>query len=503
MTPSAPPDPRLALVPRPVSLDLRDGEFTFTPETVIHTESEDYAFSARFLAAHIGLAVGPQPLKVEIGGEAPAGSISFRKPYGISDTIGTGEGYGIEITREGIIIRSDSPAGAFYATQTLRQLLPPAWEHEALRPPGKGAKPTVLRAMTIRDAARFAWRGAMLDVARHFLSVDEVKRYIDLMALHKLNRLHLHLADDQGWRIEIKSWPNLTTYGGSTEVDGGPGGFYTQEQYRDLVQYAADRFITIVPEIDMPGHTNAALASYAELNCDDKAPPLYTGTQVGFSTLCVDKEVTYKFVDDVVREISALTPGPYFHMGGDEVQKLTPEQYRGFVERVQGIVTSHGKEMIGWDDIAPANLQPTTIVQHWRPKASLAAAVAQGAKVIMSVADRAYIDMKYHDATPIGLRWAAIIPVQRSYDWDPATVAAGVPESALLGVEAPLWAETLANIRDVEFMAFPRLAAIAEIGWTRQEDRDWGEFRERLGAQGSRWVALGINFYRAPEITWR
>jgi hexosaminidase len=158
--------------------------------------------------------------------------------------------------------------------------------------------------------------------------------------------------------------------------------------------------------------------------------------------------------------------------------------------------------MIGWDEIAPANLLPTTIVQHWRPKTSAAEAVAKGAKVIVSVADRAYIDMKYDEATPIGLSWAAIIPVQRSYDWDPAA-AAGVPESALLGVEAPLWAETLANIRDVEFMAFPRLAAIAEIGWTRQDDRDWDDFRERLGAQGSRWVALGINFYRAPEILWR
>ena len=357
--------------------------------------------------------------------------------------------------------------------------------------------------MTIHDQARFGWRGAMLDVARHFFSVDEVKRYVDLMALHKLNRLHLHLADDQGWRIEIKSWPNLTTYGGSTEVDGGPGGFFTQEQYRDIVQYAAERFITIVPEIDMPGHTNAALASYAELNCDDKAPPLYTGTEVGFSALCVEKEVTYKFIDDVVREIAGLTPGPYFHVGGDEVEKLTPEQYNAFIERVQGIVAAHGKQMIGWDEIAPVKLLPTSIVQHWRPKTSPAEAVAKGAKVIMSVADRAYIDMKYDEHTPIGLTWAAIIDVKSSYDWDPATAAAGVPESSLLGVEAALWAETLANIRDVEFMAFPRLAAIAEIGWTRQEDRDWDEFRDRLGAQGPRWVALGVNFYRAPEIPWR
>ena len=198
----------------------------------------------------------------------------------------------------------------------------------------------------------------MLDVARHFLSVDEVKRYVDLMAIHKLNRLHLHLADDQGWRIEIGSWPNLAAHGGSTEVGGGAGGFYTHAQYSELVRYAAERFITIVPEIDMPGHTNAALASYAELNCDGVAPPLYTGIEVGFSALCVDKEITYTFIDDVVREIAAITPGPWFHIGGDEVKTLAPERYARFIERVQTIVQSHGKQMIGWDEIAAADAAP-------------------------------------------------------------------------------------------------------------------------------------------------
>jgi hexosaminidase len=323
------------------------------------------------------------------------------------------------------------------------------------------------------------------------------------MALHKLNRLHLHLADDQGWRIEIKSWPNLAAHGGSTEVGGGSGGFYTQEQYAALVRYAADRFVTIVPEIDMPGHTNAALASYAELNCDGAARSLYTGIDVGFSALCVEKEITYRFIHDVVGEIAALTPGPYFHIGGDEVKTLKPEQYTAFVERVQGIVQSHGKRMIGWDEIAPAKLLPASIVQHWRPKTTPEEALAKGATVIMSVADRAYLDMKYDAGTPIGLTWAGLIDVRTSYDWDPAAAAAGAPDGSLLGVEAPLWSETLANIRDVEFMAFPRLAALAEVGWTRQQDREWNDFRHRLGAQGPRWVALGLNFYRAPDIPWR
>jgi hexosaminidase len=356
------------------------------------------------------------------------------------------------------------------------------------------------------DHPRFAWRGAMLDVSRHFLRVEDVKRYMDLMALHKLNRLHLHLSDDQGWRIEIRSWPALATHGGSTEVGGGPGGYYTQAQYSDLVAYARERFIVVVPEIDMPGHTNAALASYPELNCDGVAPPLYTGIQVGFSTLCVDREITYRFVDDVVREISALTPGPYFHIGGDEVEKLTAEEYRRFIERVQGIVASHGKRMIGWDEIAPVELRPTSIIQYWRPGSSrpeIAEAVARGARVILSPADRVYLDMKYDTSTVLGLAWAGHTSVRHAYEWEPGTILEGVPESAVLGIEAPLWSETLGTIRDFEYMAFPRLAAVAEAAWSPAAARSWSDFRTRLGAQAARWSALGINYHRAPDVPWR
>ncbi len=285
-------------------------------------------------------------------------------------------------------------------------------------------------------------------------------------------------------------------------MGGGPGGFYTQAQYADIVAYARDRFITVVPEIDMPGHTNAALASYAELNCDGKLREPYTGIDVGFSAFCVDKPATYAFIDDVVREISAMTPGPYFHIGGDEVKTLTPAQYIQFIERVQGIVQKHGKQMIGWDEIAPAKLLPTTIVQHWRPDGSPAAAVKQGAKVIMSVANRAYLDMKYTTDTPVGQSWAAYIDVQDAYAWDPATIAKDVPASSIIGVEAPVWTETLATIQDVEYLAFPRLAAIADVAWAQPAGRDWNEFKVRLGAQAPRWSAMGINFFRSPAVPW-
>src|SRR5262249_8704198 len=184
-------------------------------------------------------------------------------------------------------------------------------------------RPFTVPAVHILDRPRYPWRGAMLDVARHFFGVEDVKRYIDLLALNKMNRLHLHLADDQGWRIEITKRPELTATGGSTQVGGGPGGFYTQAQFAEIVSYAADRFITIVPESDMPGHTNAALASVAELNCSGQSPQPFTGTDVGFSSLCVEKESTYRFIDDIVSEIAGMTPGPYFHVGGDEVKTLT------------------------------------------------------------------------------------------------------------------------------------------------------------------------------------
>ncbi len=204
---------------------------------------------------------------------------------------------------------------------------------------------------------KYGYRGAMLDVARHFFTVDEVKKYIDLLAMYKINKLHLHLSDDQGWRIEIKSWPNLTNYGGSTEVGGGPGGFYTQEEYIELVSYAQERFITIIPEIDLPGHTNAALASYPELNCNGKSPDLYTGTEVGFSTLCANKEITFQFLDDVIREISEITPGPYFHIGGDESHVTKEEDYITFINRSQDMVLKYGKKVMGWDEIQNADLK--------------------------------------------------------------------------------------------------------------------------------------------------
>lgn len=499
IAPDKPMSSMHSIIPAPATFEpAASGSFTLPPTTAILVRGNDAGAAgvARYLAALIRNVEQTEPARVDTNVDAPRdGSIHLSldaSPAAVGD-----EGYELVVTPQRATIAARQPAGLFYGVQTLRHLLPPSIEYEAAR--GRKLSIPVVR---IVDRPRFAWRGAMLDVARHFFTVDDVKRYIDLIALLKINRLHLHLADDQGWRIEIASWPNLTTHGGSTEVGGGHGGFYTQQQFADLVAHANARFITIVPEIDMPGHTNAALASYAELNCDGKAPALYTGIEVGFSALCVDKDVTYRFIDDVVREISSVAKSPYFHIGGDEVKKLTPQQYAAFIERVQGIVTAHGLRMVGWDEIAPVNLLPASIVQHWRPKTTPREAAGKGVKFILSPADRVYLDMKYDAATALGLNWAGMFDVRHAYDWDPARLLDGIPEPAILGVEAPLWSETLANIRDVEFMAFPRLAAVAEIGWTPAAARTWEEFRVRLGAQAPRWTALGVNFYRSAQVPW-
>lgn len=414
-----------------------------------------------------------------------------------ADTTGLGaEGYELVTSSDTARIRGTA-AGIFFGLQTLRQLFPAAIESHLMLSPMAWSAP----AVRVMDRPRFAWRGAMLDVARHFFTVDEVKQYIDMLALYKLNVFHMHLSDDQGWRIEIKSRPRLTALASATEVGGGEGGFYTQDQYADIVRYARERYITVVPEIDMPGHTNAALIAHPELSCSRRPPAPYTGTEVGWSTFCIDNEATYALIDDVVREIAALTPGAYFHMGGDEVEVLTHEQYAAFVERTQTIIARHGKRTIGWEEIAKARLQPTTIAQLWRSD-SAGPATAQGVKLVLSPSPRTYIDMKYDARTELGLQWAALIEVRDAYDWDPANYAKGASEADVIGVEGPLWSETIRNLSAAQFLALPRLPALAEVGWTPQTARSWESFRQRIATHGSRWNLLGFNYYRSPQIPW-
>ncbi|WP_328994045.1 beta-N-acetylhexosaminidase [Kribbella sp. NBC_01245] len=413
------------------------------------------------------------------------------------------EGYNLRSDRSGIDVVAATPEGLYRGVTTLRQLLP-AKAEAATRQAGPWQVPGV----AIADEPRYEYRGAMLDVSRHFFSVAEVKRYIDLISLYKINKFHLHLSDDQGWRIQVDSWPRLTTYGGSLEVGGTPGGSYTKADYAEIVRYASDHYLTVIPEIDTPGHTNAALASYAQLNCNGVAPPLYTGTAVGFSSLCTTKPITYDFLGDVFREVAQQNPGPVLHLGGDEAHSTPHQEYLDFLPKASALVSGQGKKVMGWQEIAETPLPAGSIAQYWgtddaRSQELARKAAAQNAKVVLSPANRAYLDMKYNASTPWGLDWAGLVSVQRSYSWNPSTLIPNLPANSVAGVEAPLWSETLDDLDKVEFMAFPRLPGIAELGWSKEADLGWDGYKDRLASQGSRWDALSVNFYRAPEIPWR
>jgi hexosaminidase len=484
------------IIPKPVSAISTGGMFILTEGTQIYVEpgtrellavGQDFADS---LKSEIGY-----PMQVLSTTGPPEDGNLYLTTHSSDPGLGE-EGYELTVTDNTVTLKAHQPAGMYRGLQTIRQLLPPPIERSTVQP-----GPWAVETGIILDFPRFEWRGAMLDVSRHFFGVGDVKRFIDLMAYFKLNRFHIHLSDDQGWRLMINSWPKLATYGGSTQVGGGPGGFYTQEEYKDIVEYAQSKYIMIIPEIDMPGHTNAALASYAELNCDDEAPPLYTGAEVGFSSLCIDKEITYKFMEDVIREIASLTPGPYIHIGGDEAHATEEDAFLKFIDRAQAIVLSHGKHVVGWEEIAKCKLQPTTIVQHWHSEIAQQAA-EQGVKIIMSPGSRTYLDMKYDPSTTLGLDWAGYIDVESAYTWEPSTQLDGISESDILGVEAPLWTETIETLEDVEFMIFPRLPGYAEIGWSPETGRDWEEYRLRLARLGPRLRAMGVNFYQSPQIAW-
>jgi hexosaminidase len=383
------------------------------------------------------------------------------------------EGYRLEVRDGDARIEAETAAGRFYAEQTLRRL--PAGD------------------VSIADRPRFAWRGFMLDVARHFFGVADVCRVIDHLAAYKLNVLHLHLSDDQGWRIAVGAWPRLTEH----------GDFYTHDDLRAIVRYAADRHVTVVPEVDAPGHVQAAIAAYPELGVPGSSTERYFGTEVGFSSLDVHSALTYRFLDDVFGELAALTPGPFLHVGGDEAHSTSREDYLAFMERVQPLVAKHGKRLIGWEEVASAPLAEGAVVQHWKEADLARAAAEQGAQLVMSPADRVYLDMKYDPETPLGLDWAGHVELRDSYEWDPAELVDGVREERILGVEAPLWTETITTREELETMLLPRLCAVAEVAWSPRSARDWEGFRARVAAEGGRWDAAGVAYHRSPQVDWR
>ncbi|SMD32902.1 hexosaminidase [Reichenbachiella faecimaris] len=469
-----------SLIPHPAEITATGGRFQLNPSVTVRMADLSLHRVADYLIDRMA------SLKV-----VESGAADIALSLDANDEQLGAEGYQLKITESQILISANHPQGVFYGVQTLLQMIPLRQYESVELPTG-----------VIRDYPRYAYRGSMLDVSRHFFGVEDVKRYIDFITTYKMNVLHLHLSDDQGWRIEIKSKPELTAIGAATEVGGGDGGFYTQQQYKEIVKYAANRFITIIPEIDIPGHTQAALASYAALNCDGKAGDLYTGTKVGFSTLCTDNEATYEFVDAVIQELATITPGKYIHIGGDESHATKKEDYIYFINRVQKIVSKYGKTLIGWDEVAQANIETESIVQQWNSAGNATLAAEKGNRIILSPATLAYMDMKYDTTSRIGYDWAALIEVDQAYSWDPDTINAMVPVELIFGIEAPLWTETVENMEDIEYLVFPRLPGYAEIGWSAQSIRNWETYRIRLAGHAPRFESEGIDYYRSPLVDW-
>jgi hexosaminidase len=484
-----------ALLPVPASVGPRAGVwFRLGARTrvIVEPGSDPVARVGHQVADLLGAAVGTA-LSVRAGVPA-SGDVVLR--------LGALEGpesYTVDIDASNIVIVGGSAAGLFRGMQTLRQLLPASVEC------GQSTEECALPGVLVTDRPRFAYRGLMLDVARHFFDVAAVKRMVELAALYKLNHLHLHLTDDQGWRIAIRSWPKLTSVGGAGAVGGAPGGWYTQDDYREIVAYAAQHHITVVPAVDLPGHTNAALAAYPELAGDGVDPQPYDGIEVGFSSLVADRDLTYQFLDDVIGEIAALTPGPYLHIGGDEALSTSRDDYCTIVTRAQEIVAAHGKTAIAWHEAVGSKLAASTVLQFWGVTSDapeVIAASGQGNRLIMSPANRSYLDMKYDAGERLGLEWAGHIEIEDAYGWDPSLYLPGLPDGAVLGLESPLWTETAVTREELEYLAFPRLAATAELGWSPAETHDWGDFRARLAVQAPRWAALGLHFHRSPGVDW-
>ena len=498
-------------LPQKVTLQQQWGTFALTPQTrIVCGKSANDQKNAKLLQEFVADRTGFTLTITTKRGKTPAIVInSSQKDF-------QPEGYRLRIDSATVSIAASTKAGAFYGIQTLRKSLPHLNENQRASLKNKGG--IALPGVEINDAPRFAYRGTMLDVARHYVTPDSVKRFIDMIALHGINRFHWHLTDDQGWRIEIKQLPELTKVGShraatvigknTGKYDGKPhGGFYTQAQCKDIIAYAADRNIEIIPEIDLPGHMLAALAAYPEMGCT--GGPYEVGQIWGISSdvLCAGNPKTYAFIDKVLGEVAQLFPGKYFHIGGDECPKTrwkTCPKCQGIIqknqlqaegkhtaeERLQSYViryaektlARYGKRIIGWDEILEGGLAPTATVMSWRGEAGGIEAAQSGHDVVMSPNTYLYFDYyQAKDASQEPLAIGGYLPLERVYSYEPMP-AVLKPEEAkhILGVQANLWSEYFPTHRQTEYMALPRLAALAEIQWCQQGTRKYSEFLKRL-----------------------
>src|SRR5213595_775494 len=511
-----------AIVPRPAHVAVKPGAFALTAGTVIVTDR-----ALRGLGELLGDYLFPATgLRLAVRSAAPAGTsvISIRLDSSLA-RLGD-QGYRLDASPSHVAIRAYRAAGAFYGLQTLQQLFPPAIFRQAQTAGVIWSIP----AIAIEDVPRFEWRGVLLDVDRHFMPKEFVKKYIDLAALHKLNRFHWHLTDDQGWRLEIKQYPRLTQVGAwrretligrpdrdSTKwrFDGRPhGGFYTQDDVREIVAYARARFVTIVPEIEMPGHSQAAIAAYPELGNKPDTLPVWTAWGVDENILNPG-DATIRFEQNVLTEVMALFPGRWIHVGGDEAPKTQwkasplaqarirelslkneDELQSYFTRRMDEFLTAHGRSLVGWDETLQGGLAPNAVVMSWRGIDGGIAAARAGHDVVMAPGSHTYFDhYQSADTTTEPLAIGGFLPLDTVYAYEPVP-AALTPDEArhVLGAQGQLWTEYIPDPKRAEYMAFPRACALAEVLWTPPEEKSYPDFLARLAIHLVRLGVLDVNY---------
>mgnify|MGYP002735295396 CR=1 FL=1 len=486
----------LRLIPQPLAVTPHGGDgFVLGSNTVIVDEGgpkiHPYCeVASSELSAMIGSPIPVIDSLDDLGEHSPIRFIVSDHP-----SIPRGkEAYVLTVSAAEVLVLARKPRGIFRGLTTLLQLVQVSDDGTAHLDP-----------VIVEDAPRYKWRGLSLDVARSFLPVAEVKQVIDLLARYKMNVLHLHLSDDQGWRLEVPSRPSLTEAAGTTAVDGGRWGHYTVEDYADLVQYAAARGIEIVPEFDTPGHVNAATHAYGELNANGKPSPPFSGQKVGFSKLDPAVAETEPFLEDVFTDLAAITPGRYLHIGGDEALEMTPKEYETLVRSVVDKVRAQGKEAVAWQEAVELDPPVDATIQFWSPsnnRDAIARATNHGVRIIMSPADRVYLDMKYDSDTPLGLDWAGHTELQDSYDWDPDQQIESMRPGSVTGVEAAVWTETIHDLDALMYMLLPRLPAIAEVAWSPQGNRDFSDFSERIADEPKWWGSRDWTWHRSPGVDW-
>lgn len=504
------------VIPVPVSLTQNEGVFKVGKNMAFQASTPEAKTVAEFFASKLNLATGYQ---VTVGDKEVSNGISLI----IDESLDVNnEGYTLDVTANGATVKAKTPQGLFYGMQTFMQLLPAEVESPVVVSGIAWTAPCV----SVKDEPRFGYRGFMLDPCRHFIPVENVKKQIDVLSLFKINRMHWHLTDDQGWRIEIKKYPKLTEVGAKRIEGEGTeyGGFYTQEEIKEVVKYAADRFVTVIPELELPGHEMAAIAGYPELSCkgEQSTPRIIWGVED--IVMCAGKEETFKFLEDVIDEIAPLFPSEYFHIGGDECPKISWKQcplcqkrikeegLKGdkqhsaeerlqsyFVQRMEKyLADKHGKKIIGWDEILEGGLAPSATVMSWRGEAGGIAAANMDHDVIMTPGSGGmYLDQYQGDSKiePVTIGGYATIEKVYSYNPIPDTLVATGKAQHILGVQCNNWSEYMYNTDLMEYRMYPRALAVAEIGWSPLTRKDYKDFERRLDNALVRLDAHNINYY--------